>query len=50
MLSNEERRRREKEEDDRYGQRLNFMVRKMQKQEADRQQKQKQMHNQMMTQ
>jgi hypothetical protein len=31
MLSNEERRRREKEEDDRYGQRLNFMVRKMQK-------------------
>jgi hypothetical protein len=50
MLSNEERRRREKEEDDRYGQRLNFMVRKMQKQEAERQQKQKQMHNQMMTQ
>ena len=44
MASNEERRRREKEEDDRYGQRLNFMVRKMQKQEAERQHRQKEMH------
>ena len=50
MQSNEERRKREKEEDDRYGQRLNFMVKKMQKQDNERQQKQKEMHFQMMTQ
>ncbi len=50
MMSNEERKRREKEEDVRYGQRLNFMVRNMQKKDSERHQKQKEMHFQMMTQ
>lgn len=49
-MSNEERKRREKEEDVRYGQRLNFMVRNMQKKDIERHQKQKEMHFQMMTQ
>ena len=50
MVSNEERRRQERDEDVRYGQRLNFMVKSMQSKDAERQQKQKEMHFQMMTQ
>lgn len=50
MVSNEERRRQERDEDVRYGQRLNFMVKSMQRKDAERQQKQKEMHFQMMTQ
>lgn len=50
MMSNEERRRKEKDEDVRYGQRLNFMVRNMQKKDTERQHKQKEIHFQMMTQ
>ena len=50
MQSNEARRKREKEEDVMYGQRLNFMVRNMQKKDSERQQRQKEMHFQLMTQ